>query len=233
MDRSRPALNPPSSFELDLAGGSKRYVFSPFTRFVLQERYESAYELVAGSLKNAIQEEKISEFIQILFPSYPHRISSHNIKEFFEIFGRNGSRSKELLWADIRKTLREKKSLTVTYDTVLIESALNPNSWLVQKWNQLMSILAVYYFVLVPIRISFLPWNSMITTGALATDLLADILCALNIVVLGNTAYLSSRSAWITNRNKIFRRMNIGYIVSSVPLDWSVIFQSVIPVFLK
>ena len=188
----------------------------------LQARYESAFELVAGTLKNAIREEKISDFIQILFPTYPHRISSHNIKEFLELFGRNGSRSKEVVWADIRKALRERKASIVTYDTIFIETAFNPNSWIWRKWAALMRVLALYYFIMVPIRIAFVPWGSMLDVSALATDLFADILCLVNVLIVGNTAYLSSRSAWITKRRKIFRRMHLGYIVSSIPLDWLV-----------
>ncbi len=83
-----------------------------------------------------------------------------------------------------------------------------------------MKFIALYYFIAVPARISFVPWSTMLEVGALATDLVADILTAMNIIIVGNTAYMSSRSSWITNRFKIFRRIDIGYILSALPLDW-------------
>jgi hypothetical protein len=185
-----------------------------------QARYETAFELVAGNLKNTIHTDKISEFIKILFPSYPHRISTHNIREFFEVFGRNGSRSKELSWADVRKALREQKASNLTYDSLFLDSALNPNGWIYRTWSRLMDALALYYFILVPVRIAFVPWNSMLDVSALATELFADLLNVVNLLVLCNTAYLSSRSSWITKRQKILRRIRIGYIFAAIPLDW-------------
>ena len=153
---------------------------------------------------------------------YPYRISSYNVQEFLDSFGRNGARSKELTWSDIRKALREQKSLVVSVSTAMIGSALNPESWAAVCWGSAIHFVAVYHFIAVPIRISFLPWDSMLDVRALATDLIADILTACNIVVRGNTAYKSSRSTWVTSRRKLFRKIEIGYIVAAIPLDWYV-----------
>jgi hypothetical protein len=171
-------------------------------------------------LKNTIDEDGVKEFISVLFPSYPHRISTKNVGEFFELFGRNGIKSRECCWADIRKSLREQSKNHVSSDSILVYSALNPNSWLISRWIALMKFTALYYFIAVPARISFVPWSTMLEVGALATDLVADILTATNIIIVGNTAYMSSRSAWVTKRFKIFRRIDIGYILSALPLDW-------------
>ncbi len=187
---------------------------------MLQARYESAFELLAGSLKTPIPMGRIAEFLQLLFPMYPYRISSYNVQEFLDSFGRNGAKSKELTWSDIRKALREQKSSVVSVSTTMIGSALNPESWIVICWANTVQFVALYHFIAVPIRISFLPWDSMLDVRALATDLIADILTVCNIVIRGNTAYKSSRSSWVTSRRKIFRKIDIGYIIAGIPLDW-------------
>ncbi len=175
---------------------------------------------MAGNLKTTLDEDGVTELITVLFPLHPHRISSKNVNEFFELFGRNGIKSRECCWADIRKSLREQNKIHLTTNTILIHSALNPNSWLISGWVALTKLVALYYFIAVPARIAFVPWITMLEVGALATDLVADILNATNIIMMGNTAYMNSRSAWVTKRLKIFRRIDIGYVLSALPLDW-------------
>jgi hypothetical protein len=186
----------------------------------LQARYESAFELLAGNLKTPIPVGRIAEFLQLLFPMYPYRISSYNVQEFLDSFGRNGAKTNELTWSDIRKALREQKSVVLSASAIMIGSALNPESWVAVCWGSTLHFVAVYHFIAVPIRISFLPWDSMLDVRALATDLLADILTICNIFVRGNTAYKSSRSIWVTSRKKLFRKIDIGYIIAGIPLDW-------------
>ncbi len=185
-----------------------------------QERYEAAFEFAAGSLKNPIPAEQIAEYIKVLFPLYRYRISSYNVSEFLEIFGKNGTRSKELVWADIRKVLREQKSQVPVDDSIFLGTVLNPTSWLVSNWMRLLKAVALYHFIMVPVRISFVPWERMVDSEALGTDLIADIITVLNIPILGNTAYMGSKATWITDTSKIFRRINIGYIIAAVPVDW-------------
>jgi hypothetical protein len=152
---------------------------------------------------------------------HPYRMSSHNVQEFLEVFGRNGIRSKEVTWSDIRKALRERKPQVVaTGDALLIENALNPESKFVAFWSGLMQFIAVYNFLLVPIRIAFQPWSSMVDPTSLAVDLFADVLVFSNVLVLGNIAYKNSRATWVTKRRKIFRKIKIGIIIAAIPLDW-------------
>ena len=185
-----------------------------------QERYEQAFLTIAGDLKKPISSKRIPEFLEMLFPSFSHRFSSYNVNETLEIFGRNGTKSRELYWADIRKGLREKKTLGNLGESMLIESSLNPSSWPVQYWLALIRFVAIYHFIAVPIRITFLPWPSMIDTRALATDLVADLLTFINIIVLSKTAQLNSRALWITKASRLMRRINLGYIIAAIPLDW-------------
>ena len=185
-----------------------------------QERYESSYTLVAGDLKKPVTKARIPEFLELLLPSYPHKISPYNVQETLEIFGRQGNKSQELLWADVRKVLREKKGGTSKKHSVMIRTALNPNSVLMSRWGTFIKLIAVYHFILVPIRICFQPWSSMTNPIALSTDLIADIITVVNFIIRANTAYMSSRATWITKRSKLIHKVHFCYFLAALPLDW-------------
>ncbi len=190
---------------------------SPF-----QERYESSFLLVSGDLKKPIPRKNIPLFLENLFPSFPYRISSYNVKEILDIFGRNGTESEHIFWSDFRKIIRERKNGTANYhsDAIFIRSAFNPESWLYKLFKNITALVALYYFLAVPVRIAFDPWHSMIDLNALCTDLVFDICTALNLVILLNTSYTNSRAAIVTNRFKILRRVNYNYVIAAIPFDW-------------
>ncbi len=62
------------------------------------ERYEDAYVRAVGDLKAPLPKENLARFIENLFPEFPHTVSSLNVKELLEAFGRDGSKSKGLQW---------------------------------------------------------------------------------------------------------------------------------------
>jgi hypothetical protein len=176
---------------------------------------------VSGDLKKPITQKQIPEFLENLFPAFPYRFSPYNVKETFRAFGREGVKSRLIFWSDIRKALRENKRGTANLSSrTFIKSALNPESSVVKRWNTLVVLVAIYHFVVVPVRISFVPWRSMLDVRALYTDLIADILTFLNLLVQINTAYLNSRASWVTDRYKISRRVDFRVSLSTIPLDW-------------
>ena len=189
---------------------------------VLQDRYESSFLLVSGDLKKPIPRKNIPVFLENLFPSFPFRISSYNVKEILDVFGRNGSESPHIFWSDFRKIIRDRKNGTAYYqsDAIFIKSALNPESWLMKAFKRFIGLVALYYFIAVPVRISFDPWHSMVQIHALSTDLVADICTALYLIVLLNTSYTNSRAAIVTDRFKILRRVNYNYVIAAIPFDW-------------
>jgi len=184
------------------------------------ERYESSYMAVVGDLKKPVPLAKLREFLELVFPSFPYPISVHNEKEALELFGRHGKKSTELYWSDIRKTLRERKGMGHITKALFIKNAFNPLSWHIHYWSIAMKMLAIYYFVSVPIRISFLPWENMVVRDELILDLTMDFLCALNVLILVNTAYKNSRAMWVTKRSKIVHKVPFGFFVAALPLDW-------------
>ena len=188
--------------------------------FLLQDRYESSFLLVTGDLRKPIPANRIQDFLEILFPSFSDPISSYNIDETLHLFGRHGSKSREIFWSDIRMVIHEKNGQRRSGELLFIGSVLNPKNRWIQKWWKFMDIVAVYHFLAVPIRISFLPWSNMTEVWPLCTDLIADILIFVHIVIVANTACLSVSSTWITDKYELFRRVEIGFIISSIPMDW-------------
>ena len=185
-----------------------------------QDRYESSYVLVAGDLKKPIPFIKIRDFLEELFPSFQYPISNYNIKETLDVFGRHGSKSREIFWADIRKTIREHQGNGNIGERLLIGTVINPKSIVFRKWISLMKFVAIYHFLVVPIRIAFLPWSSMTDFRALCSDLVADFVTVMHVIVLANTAVLSTTSKWMTDRKSLLRNVESGFILSAVPFDW-------------
>ena len=177
---------------------------------------------MSGDLKKPIALKNIPLFLENLFPSFPYRISTYNVKEVLDVFGRNGTRSQHIFWPDFRKILRERKSGLGEYhkDSLFIKTALNPDAWVVKIWHSFMEIVGVYYFIFIPLRIAFDPWQTMVNIYALSTDLVVDGLTGLNLVVAMNTCYTNSRAAIITNRIKILRRIDYNIAMAAIPLDW-------------
>ena len=197
---------------------------------VPQERYESSFLLVTGDLKKPIARKNIPLLLENLFPSFPYRFSSYNVREVLDVFGRNGITSQHIFWSDFRKIIRERKSGTTYYqsDAIFIKSALNPDSRPMKFFKRITNLAALYYFIMVPVRIAFDPWHNMLNTLALCTDLVFDAFTFLNLVVLLNTCYTNSKAAIVTNRMKILRRMNYNYLVAAIPLDWCVTYPKVL-----
>ncbi len=188
----------------------------------MQERYESAFLTVSGDLKKPIPKKSIPFFLENLFPSFPYRISLVNVREVMDVFGRNGSDSQHIFWSDFRKIIRERKSGIANYrsDAIFIKSALNPESWAMKIFRTIMTVVSLYYFIMVPVRIAFDPWGSMVNANALCTDLVVDVFTFVNLIVVLNTCYTNSKAAIVTDRIKILRRVNFNYVLSSIPIDW-------------
>ena len=136
------------------------------------------------------------------------------------MFGRHGAKSKEIFWVDVRKAIRDKQGNITNETSIFLGNVLNPKSLLIKKWKIFMKFVAMYHFLMVPVRIMFLPWSSMIDSRALCSDLVADVFGVMHLFIQANTSYLSSSSTWVTNRSKLLRNVKIGFIIAAIPLDW-------------
>jgi hypothetical protein len=190
--------------------------------YFTQERYESSFLIVSGDLKKPISQKNIPLFSENLFPSFPYRISSYNVKEVLDVFGRSGRKSQHIFWPDFRKILRERKNGILTFgrDSIFIKTTFNPDSWAMKTWHKIVKLVAVYFFIVIPVRIAFDPWGNMLDLRALSTDLVVDGISFLNLIIVMNTCYTNSRAAVVTDRMKILRRVDYNILISVFPLDW-------------
>ncbi len=139
------------------------------------------------------------------------------------LFGRNGAKSKEIFWVDVKKAIRDKQGNTTSESSIFNGNVLNPKSLFMKKWKIFMKSVAMYHFLVVPVRIMFLPWSSMTDYRALSSDLTADVFVVLHLFIQANTSYLSSSSTWVTDRSDLLRNVHLGFIFAAVPFDWLVI----------
>ena len=91
-----------------------------------------------------------------------------------------------------------------------------------KMWEQFISVVAAYHFVMVPARICYAPWLTYLDVGSLVTDIPADFFTMIHAVVLLNTAYKTRSGRWVTNRMKISSRASWLVLIAAIPWDWFV-----------
>ena len=188
---------------------------------ILQERYELAYTAVCGDLKKPMSVKQIPFFLENLFPSFPYRFSTYNISETLLYFGREGQKTKHLFWSDFRKGLREHQGDSKGFARFTFTNlTFNPECEFARVWQSVELFIALYHFLLVPIRICFEPWKSMLDVRALSSDLAIDGLTFINLLIHANTAYINSKATWVTDRYKILRRLHPSFSIPAIPFDW-------------
>ena len=220
IDSEVPEEYPDNCFELLHTRFSKaRRMGHRFFDSQVVERYEQSFVAVTGDLGEPLTASKINLFLERLFPDFSYHVSVYNCREFLQTFGREGVKSKQITFADIRKVLIECSKET-HHDGLFINGALNRNSEIYAYWLNVVSVVACLEFILVPVRLCFVPWTSMLDIRALALDVTLDFLVLIHVVVLANTAYRNTRGQWATTRLKMLRRINIFYLVAAIPSDW-------------
>ncbi len=105
-------------------------------------------------------------------------------------------------------------------DSFLIGTTLNPGAVWMMWWRVLVRLCALYYFLAVPVRACFIPFDSMLHPTALCTDLVFDVIVVINVVIIANSAYKNAHSRWVVKRRKIWRRLHVPSIIAAFPLDW-------------
>jgi len=186
------------------------------------ERYEDAYIHAVGDLKVPIKADNLPKFIEHLLPDYTYRVSARNVKEIINAFGRDNQKGRDqIFWSGIRKGLEDYKKRQADNETdIFIGSALNSASKVYRYWVKFMGFLSIYHFIMVPARISFLPWDTYTDPSSLAVDVPADILTAVHAVVVLNTAYKTRSGRWITDRIRISSKASWLVLLAALPLDW-------------
>ena len=106
-----------------------------------------------------------------------------------------------------------------------IGSTLNPYHWLLRRWLLVVKLVSCYHMIMMPVRIGFRPWANFFDPELLVSDLPADMMIFLHVIVLLNQAYRNSKSQWVTNRFRIFKNMDWFVILAVLPIDWLVMLS--------
>ena len=191
--------------------------------------YEHCFLAVAGDLKGVLTRATAHEFLQLLLIDFKEPLTEYHLSEFMEMFSPDGAKGTSVTWVDIERGLRERSSKGPAPDRFFMNgfgSALNPNSSVIRSWRTIQQIIACYFFVHVPVRITFDPYPAMTSWNypTLVADLIFDIAVFCNVVISFNVSYMNKKSRWVVDRGKIARHylssdLRID-LLCALPLDW-------------
>jgi ankyrin repeat protein/CRP-like cAMP-binding protein len=184
-------------------------------------RYEQVYLRIVGDLNTPLQYRDIPEFLRLLLPNHRYKISQVNCNEFMQTFGKSNN-DRNIAWTDIRRIMRMKTTVNDEVLHTFINGRVHPQSRLSRMTEHLASIVAAYYFLSIPWRISFVdPSEHMTDTFSLAISVPADGIAAFYVVMRLNTAHQScQRNVWVTNFWDIYKKTGNSCILSALPIDW-------------
>jgi len=175
---------------------------------------------VTGSLSEPLTAYNINQFLTFVLTDHDHAITTFNCKEFCDIFKKKLDAQVRINFSDLAIVLRD-VHVELDASFLMIGSALSPQSSVHHVWTMLIRAVCLYHWLLVPIRVAFLPYPTFTDKTALSTDLPTDILVALHVIVSLNTAYRAQgRSSWVTTRFQIFRESDFLLHLGALPLDW-------------
>jgi len=107
----------------------------------------------------------------------------------------------------------------------------NPASPLMRAWYYLVRVVAIYHIIAVPVRIVYQPFDRMDHMLLLCTDLPADILTMLHVLISFNTSYHNKKSKRVFSHLKIAKHyLSKNFfldLVAAFPLDWISMAQGV------
>lgn len=185
---------------------------------------EQEFLRVAGSRNESLQGEKIRKYLTHVMVEHPYAISLDNCHEFCKLFDKKFDKTTKIAYQEIVKLVspreRNKNSITSNSTRPIIGSTINPDFILMRAFIFVMRLVALYHFVMVPVRIAFMPFTSFTSQEALRMDLPADLVVVLHWIVSINTAYKSEVGTWISSRAKILRESDLLLLLAVLPLDW-------------
>ena len=185
---------------------------------------ETDYLRVTGSLTEPLHGENIRQYLKLVMVDFQYSISLEHCREFCGLFNKRFEKSTKISYQEIVRQIatfeHSKGQISVKSTRVFIHSCINPTFVLVQWFTFLMRLVALYHFLVVPVRICFIPYASFTSKWALYTDLPADLAVGVHVALSLNTAIKSEVGAWVTDRVKILRQSDIVCLVAALPLDW-------------
>ena len=184
--------------------------------------HEREFIKAVGSLSVPLTGLAIKQYLTYLLVEHSHSVDVYSCREFCRFFKRKLDDETSIRYRDIVTLIKERNS-GVNQDDIFIGSALNPYHYLLVAEDFVARMVSLYHFLMVPIRIGFQSEvYGMTSEFPLSTDLPADILILVHLVISLNVAYRNSKSQWITSRMRIAKNMDFVALAAMIPLDWLV-----------
>ena len=183
--------------------------------------HEREYVKAVGALAVPLTGLAIKQYLTYLLVEHHHQVDIYSCREFCRFFKRKLDGETSIAYRDIVKIVKERNS-GVNNKDMFIGHTFNRYHWLIATWHNLVKIVSLYHFIMVPYRIGFQPWPEFTTRAALCMDLPADIIIFSHVIVLLNTGYQNSKSQWVTSRYRIFKNLDWVVVFAVLPFDWIV-----------
>ena len=186
--------------------------------------HEREYVKAVGSLGAPLTGLAIKQYLTYVLIEHSHQIDLYSVREFCRFFKRELNVETSISYRDIVKVVKERNSDSNNLN-LWIGSTLNPYHWLLRRWLLVVKLVSCYHMIMMPVRIGFRPWANFFDPELLVSDLPADMMIFLHVIVLLNQAYRNSKSQWVTNRFRIFKNMDWFVILAVLPIDWLVMLS--------
>ena len=181
--------------------------------------HEREYTKAAGSLAVPLTGLAIKQYLTYLLVEHSHQVDVYSCREFCSFFKRKLDGETSIAYRDIVKIVKERNS-SLNNNDLFVSSVLNRHHWLLRGWYVFIKMISCYHLIMFSVRIGFRPWQSFYDAVLLATDLPADCILLLHVLVLLNQGYRNSKSQWVTSRYRIFKNMDWFVVLAMMPLDW-------------
>ena len=186
--------------------------------------HEREFIKAAGSLSVPLTGLNIKQYLTYLLVEHSYAINLYSCREFCGFFKRKLDDETSIRYRDIVTLIKERNS-GVNHDDLFLSPHLvfNPHHWLLVAWDFLARIVSLYHIAMVPVRICFQSEAYTMTSPLLLlTDLPADLILFLHLLISLNIGYKNSKSQWVTKRYRIAKNIDGLAVIATIPIDWLV-----------
>jgi hypothetical protein len=159
--------------------------------------HEREFVKASGSLSVPLTGLNIKQYLTYLLVEHSHAINLYSCREFCGFFKRTLDDETSIRYRDIVTLIKERNS-GVNHAQLFVSPQhllLNPYHFLVVAWTKFMRLVALYHILNVPVRIAFQSEaNTMTSLQPLATDLPADTLILLHLLLSVNVSYKNTKN---------------------------------------
>ena len=185
--------------------------------------HEREFIKAVGTLAMPLTGLAIKQYLTYLLVEHSHQVDVYTCREFVGFFKRKLDDETSIAYRDIVKVVKERNSGLNNTDLFIGSTyVLNPEYWMLRAWKLLVRLVALYHIFMVPLRIGFNFSPSLTSRLVLSTDLPADLILFIHVLLSFNIGYKNSKSQWITSRFRVFKNTDWILVLAVLPIEWIV-----------